>query len=258
MWLRSTANSSQTDKKNFVNSTLSRPQQTHTLRYWFAKRVGGHGDGGRGRVGVGDVWQAQHFVFAWFFTATAHQSPPPRRATVLRVIASQWQETRQPNCVALDKRCFFLYSRLRPISGWFQQRGRGQMEVFYTITPFFNFIRNFIAPQGEIHLASQIWSPSGSHAAAAWWGNRKGWSPVCRVKRIYSAAQANWEIYFCWVLDFIFFFRLMATLMVISPVFFFPPLQMVGAKYPAYMPSCVEFLLMLCGWSRCCCRTLVR
>lgn len=108
MWLRSTANSSQTDKKNFVNSTLSRPQQTHTLRYWFAKRVGGHGDGGGGWVGVGDVWQAQHFVFAGFFTATAHHSPPLRRSTVVRVIASQWQETRQPKCVALDKRCFFF------------------------------------------------------------------------------------------------------------------------------------------------------
>lgn len=27
---------------------------------------------------------------------------------MVRVIASQWQETRQPKCVALDKRCFFF------------------------------------------------------------------------------------------------------------------------------------------------------
>lgn len=62
----------------------------------------------RGWVGVGDVWQDQHFVFAGFFTATAHQSPPLRRSTMVRVIASQRQETRQPKCVALDKRCFYF------------------------------------------------------------------------------------------------------------------------------------------------------
>lgn len=40
------------------------------------------------------------------------------------------------------------------------------MQFFYAITPVFNPIHNFIVPQGEIHLASQTSSPSGSHAMA--------------------------------------------------------------------------------------------
>lgn len=108
MWLRSTANSSQTDKKKLCKlNSFQASTDTYSailvckVRRWTRGRRRGVGWWG-GRL------TSPTFCFCGIFTATAHQSPPLRRSTVVRVIASQWQETRQPKCVALDKRCFFF------------------------------------------------------------------------------------------------------------------------------------------------------
>lgn len=70
-------------------------------------------------------------------------------------MASHWWKASVRKSVTLDKR-FISSLTETPSPSDFRHRDMGQMQFFYPIRPVFNSIHNFIVPQGEIHLASQI------------------------------------------------------------------------------------------------------